>query len=185
MSGIAYIKTGATERIEALALDGNLDPLTGLTDLLIAIRRVSDDFFYDFDDDTFKAAGWTDRQLAMTEIDAVNAEGEYAYDFDTSVITNPVAYDTYMFRVEQDPGTDVANVPLTGQVKVGLFLDGLLEGPETYDEALRIMRSALAGLSGGGGSANLNFRDRADSKDRIAETVDPLGNRIAVVTDGT
>ena len=117
------IQTDATERLQVLILDGSLDPLTGKADILIAIQRVSNGHWYDFDDDTFKAAGWTTRQTAMTEVSAANAAGEYYYDFDTSAITNAAADDTYMVRVEQSPGTDAANVPQTGEVKVGQYVD--------------------------------------------------------------
>lgn len=119
------VQTGATERIEVLILDATLDPLTGKSDILISIRRVSDGFFYDFNDDTFKSSGWTTRQTAMSEISATNAPGEYSYDFDTSAITNAAADDTYQIRVDQSPGTDAANVPQIGEVKVGQFVDDI------------------------------------------------------------
>lgn len=121
------IQTGATERIEALILDGSLVPLTGKTDILVSIRRVSDGFFYDFNDDTFKAAGWTTRQQAMTEIDATNAPGEYRYDFDTSAVTNSATDDTYEVRVDQSPGTDAKNVPQVGEIKVGQLVDEIFK----------------------------------------------------------
>lgn len=125
MSCAVRIQTGATEPIEVLALDAALDPVTGKTDLLLSIRRKSDDFFYDFDDDTFKTSGWTDRQVALTEVDATNAPGEYAYDWDTSAITNETADDTYEIRVDQDPGTDVKNLPQVGEIKLGQFVDNI------------------------------------------------------------
>jgi hypothetical protein len=117
------IQTGSIERIEALALDASLNPLTSLTDLLIAIRRVSDGYFFDFNDLTFKNVGWTTRQLAMTEISATNAAGEYYYNFNTATITNPSSNDTYEIRVTQSPGTTVKNLPQVGEIKVGQFVD--------------------------------------------------------------
>lgn len=119
------IQTGETERIEVVALDASRDPVTGKSDLLLQIRRVSDGQYYDFNDDTFKAAGWTTRQQALTETDATNDPGNYHYDFDTSAITNPTADDTYQMRVDQSPGTDVKNLPATGELHVGQFVDDI------------------------------------------------------------
>ena len=60
-----------------------------------------------------------------------------------------------------------------------------LEGSTTYEQAMRLMLSALAGKSTGGGTATLTFRDQADSKPRITATVDTDGNRDAMTLDGT
>lgn len=119
------IQTGATEPIIVLVRDESLAPLTGKTDILLSIWRLSDGDFYDFDDDTFKASGWTDRQIAMSEVDATNAAGEYQHDWDTSAIVSPVADDTYFVRVEQSPGVDAKNLPQVGEIKVGQFLDDI------------------------------------------------------------
>jgi hypothetical protein len=131
------IQTDATERIQCTALDASTDPLTGVTDLLIAIQRVSDGFWYDFNDDTFKASGWTTRQLAMIQVSVTLAPGEYYYDFDTSSIVSPTANDTYMIYVDQSPGTTVKNVPITGEVKVGQFVDNLDQKLSTTESNIR------------------------------------------------
>lgn len=114
------IQTDATERVEALMLDGSLSPVTGLSNALLSIRRVSDGFWYDFSDDTFKSSGWTTRQQIMTETDSTNDQGVYHYNFDTSAITNASADDTYELRVDCASAT---NVPQTGEIKVGQFVD--------------------------------------------------------------
>ncbi len=124
---------GDTERIETQALDDAEDPLTGVTDLLISIRRVSDDFYYDFNDNTFKSTGWTTRRQAMTELDATNDPGLYYYDFDTSAITNEAADDTYMVRVEQSPGTTVENLPQSGEIKVDQWPKDIIDDVATVD----------------------------------------------------
>lgn len=116
------IQTGETEQIEVLMLDGALSPLTGLSDVLLSIRRVSDGYWYDFDDSTFKNTGWTTRQQVMTEVDATNDSGVYSESFDTSVITNPTADDTYELRVDC---VSAVNVPQVGEIKVGQFVDDI------------------------------------------------------------
>jgi hypothetical protein len=64
-------------------------------------------------------------------------------------------------------------------------LDETLEGSLTVAEALRIMLSALAEKSSGGGTSTIKFRDHADGKDRITATVDASGNRTEVALDGS
>ncbi|MGD9156790.1 MAG: hypothetical protein PVG39_00150 [Desulfobacteraceae bacterium] len=114
------IQTDETERIEVLLLDGSLSPLTSLSNAFLSIRRVSDGYWYDFNDDTFKNSGWTTRQQVMTETDSTNDQGVYHYDFDTSAITNVSANDTYELRVDCASAT---NVPQIGEIKVGQFID--------------------------------------------------------------
>ncbi len=116
---VVRILDGDTERIEAVMLDGSLAPITGLATVLLSIRRVSDGFWYDFDDDTFKTSGWTTRQQAMTETDSTNDQGQYHYDFNTSSITNASVDDTYMIRVDQ---VAAANVPQFGELKIDQWL---------------------------------------------------------------
>ncbi len=106
------VENGATERIRATALSATAALLTGLGDVLIEIRRKSDGFYYDFNDSTFKAAGWTTRQQAMTELDATNSAGTYYYDFNTSGLSD----DEYFIRVTS---VTAVNVPQEGELKVG------------------------------------------------------------------
>ena len=50
------VKTGATEPLKAYITDAEGDPLTGLTDVYVRIRRANGDYL-DWDDYAFKAAG--------------------------------------------------------------------------------------------------------------------------------
>lgn len=60
-----------------------------------------------------------------------------------------------------------------------------VEGSLDLEEVLRIMLAALAGKSTGGGTTSVAFRDQADTKNRIAATVDSSGNRSAMSVDGS
>ena len=53
----------------------------------------------------------------------------------------------------------------------------IIEGTKTAMGFLRLILSALALKSSGGGTSTLKSRDLADSKDRIVLTVDENGNR--------
>jgi hypothetical protein len=53
----------------------------------------------------------------------------------------------------------------------------------TMRQVLRIVMAALAGKVNGAATTAVNFRDQADTRNRIAATVDTFGNRTAVVLD--
>jgi len=60
-----------------------------------------------------------------------------------------------------------------------------VESGETLRQCLRLLRAALVGKSTGFPSGPARFRDRADTRDRIAATVDADGNRTAVTVDAS
>jgi hypothetical protein len=128
----AHIQTGDKEPIEVLVRDSLGAPLLSKTDILVQIRRTSDNFFFDWSDDTFKTEpSVVTRTIALTEVDMFVSPGEYKLTtgthtngFDTSAITNAVAIgDVYQATVLQSPGTDAGNLPLIGQIRVGGFAD--------------------------------------------------------------
>jgi hypothetical protein len=61
----------------------------------------------------------------------------------------------------------------------------VIEGSFTFEQFQRAFLSALVGLSSGGNTSNIKFRDLADTKNRINETVDANGNRTSVSLDLT
>jgi len=64
-------------------------------------------------------------------------------------------------------------------------LDDAVEGSETLQQTVRLMRAALVGKLSGAANTTVTFRDAADTKARITATVDADGNRSAVTTDAT
>lgn len=78
---IIRIQSSQNEQIRVTALDLNDNFLTGLTDVLIEIRRESDGYYFDFNDSTFKNSGWTTRQQQMAELDVTYSPGVYYYTF--------------------------------------------------------------------------------------------------------
>lgn len=129
------IQTGQKEPIVALIVDANGDELTGKTDIKIKVRRLSDGYYFDWSDDTFKAGASVSQMLqALIEVSAAYSPGEYQLNkaghsggFDTSTITNANDDDVYYVTAIQDSGTDAANVPLIGEIKVGSFVDDIVE----------------------------------------------------------
>lgn len=64
-------------------------------------------------------------------------------------------------------------------------LDEIVEGTLTMRHILRLSKAFYAGLATGGGTTTVTFRDDANTKDRIVQTVDVDGNRTSVAVDGT
>lgn len=133
---IVRVQTGGKEPIEVLAVDALSTRLTGLTNLAVSVRRISDDYLLDWNDDTFKATPTKQWEL-LTEIDATLAPGEYRLDnashvkgLDTAAFVNPTADDTYRVLVVQQGSPQTAsNFPQHGEIKVGAWVD-------FFDEAI-------------------------------------------------
>jgi hypothetical protein len=80
--------------------------------------------------------------------------------------------------------TSCMNDNALSQITAKIIAD-IADGSYDLQEMMRIIFSACACKSTGGGTNTLKFRDGADSKDRIAATVDSDGNRTGVVLDGS
>lgn len=127
------IQTGDKEPIVVYVEDATGEELTGKTDIKIKIRRLSNDNYFDWDDNTFKDPALAVQLLeTLSEVSSTYSPGVYQLDtaqhqngFDTSVIANPSADDTYYVTAVQDGGSDAANLPLNGEIKVGQYVDDL------------------------------------------------------------
>jgi hypothetical protein len=123
------IKTGATEPIEVLAVDSTDEPLIGLSNLKLRIRRQSDGYFFDWSDNSFKGTA-AQPLIVLDEIDGAKAPGEYRLNasphvkgFNTAAIVNANANDTYFVTALQDGGGSAVGFPMRGEIKVGDFID--------------------------------------------------------------
>lgn len=127
------IQTGATEPIEALIVNAAGVPLTSLADIEVKIRRLSDGFYFDWSDNTFKVLGSVvTLTTPLAEVSAAGSPGEYQLSspphtagFTTSAIVNPSPNDTYRVTVIQTVATTAANVPQIGEIKEGQFVDNI------------------------------------------------------------
>lgn len=90
--------------------------------------------------------------------------------FTTSGITNLTLSDDARFDVTQ--------------VEDAVWLR-VIENSKTAEQILRIIKAAIAGKTNGGGTTTVNFRDDADTKNRIQATLDANGNRTALTLDGS
>ena len=157
------IQNGQTERIEVIALDSVGVPVTGLDNVLLEIRRISDGFWLDFNDNTFKLSAWTTRQQVMTEIDAINDAGKYKHNFATTGFSD----DTYQIRASS---VGASNFPQFGELKVGGLVSKLLalggENSKLFDTSYDLNGNLTSGtIRGFATKADLE----ADTGDHVFE----------------
>ena len=126
----AHIQTGQTEPVIILVTDVNGDPLPGKSDIVLRMRRVSDGYYLDWSDSFFKVeSSVVTPQTAMAETEPNLSPGQYhlTSGFNSSFYNNVTADDTYVLTAYQSTGTDAANVPQIGEIKVGSFVDDIVE----------------------------------------------------------
>lgn len=119
------IQTGGTEPV----LVQVLNHVIGLTDLVVRVRRESDNQFLDFGGappNTFRAVPTQPNSSFLSQVNATNAPGLYTLTggLDLSAITNMVANDTLHVIPIQTTGAN-AVLPSPGEIKVGQYVDNL------------------------------------------------------------
>lgn len=131
MSSVS-IQEKTKEPIRAFVLGYDGKPLDGLTNLFIIIHRTSDNYYFDWIDNTFKNAPDVLKFLqVMQEFYGPASPGEYWLDFppdhmggfDTNSITNPNESDVYVITCFQEGSPqNAANLPQFGEIRVGMFV---------------------------------------------------------------
>lgn len=116
------VASGAVEPIQIYATDLAGEPLTGSTALFVRVMR-DDGTFLDFGDGTFKASGWTTRDVTLIELDAVLAPG--LYELPGGLDTAP-GWAGYVLTVIAG-GPSSAVLPCPGELRVGGGIDKLCE----------------------------------------------------------
>ena len=111
---------------------------------------------------------------------------EITFDDDWSGV---IVWDTgggtpYYATVEYNIEGMVAAVPSTTAI-ADAVLDEIVAGGYTLRQLCRGFVAVLAGISSGGGTSTLTFRDTGDTKDVVVATVDINGNRTSVTLDLT
>jgi len=181
-------QNGATVPLTVTALDHTRTGAAGLADVLLSIRRESDDYYLDFDDMTFKVSGWTTRQQVMAEKDSTYSPGVYFYDFDAT------GFDDDSFHLEASSAS-AENSPWADWAYVGDYLSTtdittailnmVYEGAETFKTHLRVARSVLAGNRSGfivGSERTGKFASIDGSKTRVTSPHDANGNTTGNIT---
>jgi hypothetical protein len=99
----------------------------------------------------------------------------------TAVARTGADSDTLETLSDQIDGVPAETV--TVEDVVNGILAGTIEGTLTLQQVLRVLLAEAAGITTGSRSTSIAFRDQADTKDRIAGTMDSTGNRTTVVLD--
>lgn len=86
-------------------------------------------------------------------------------------------------------GTDLAEATVESSLPVDAAVDAILdeavEGAYTMRQILRLLAAHGLGKASGGGTSTLAYRDLADTKDRITQTVNAVGNRTSSILDAS
>jgi hypothetical protein len=138
----------------------------------------------------YKATGFSTHSAAdvKTDIEAAGSSiaqiladtGELQTDW-----VNGGRLDLILDIIAADTTTDIPTlIAALNDITVADIIAGISDGTLDLQEMMRIILSATAGKSSGGGTVTLVFRDAADSKARITATVDTNGNRTAMTLDG-
>lgn len=91
-----YNQNDQTSKVLYAITDSSGNPVTGQT-VRLAVQRVSDGYFRDFSDGTFKASGWTTRLATMS----YDTTGEY-YGYDLQVSAGNLVSGDYVCIVSND-----------------------------------------------------------------------------------
>lgn len=94
---------------------------------------------------------------------------------DNGADINEILADTNELQLDDVPGLIAALDDIT----VAEVLAGTIEGAIDLQNVLQVVLAFCSGKCDGGGGATINFRDQADTKNRIQLTVDADGDRSA------
>jgi len=131
---MANIQTGSIEPIEVYCFGGNL-PLTGLTNIYLSLRRLSDGLILDWSDNTFKTEGvLVAPSVVMTEVSSTLFPGNYKLSsvdhpngFDTSKIINHTTNERYSILITQvGLPQNVESLPSAGEIIEGTYVDDMV-----------------------------------------------------------
>jgi hypothetical protein len=175
------ISKGEIESIKVPAADKRGAPLTGKTDLYVRIQRSSDNWFLDWADDTFKAAGHTTLNALLTEIDATNAAGLYELSgrFDSGAVTNLATIEDLNIIPVQTPGTDaILPDPVELQVRPVSIAQVQLGARQI---TITIQDDGAIPLPG----ANIDIYDASNTTFLARKTTDSSAQAVFALDDGT
>jgi len=143
--GSVSLQTGGVEPVEIQLFSSMThQPLVSKTDIQVSVRRQQDDWYLDWDDNTFKLAVDVTRLWeGMEEVNHDNRKGlyrlntpEHAVGLHTAAITNPGVDDIYDVTIRQYPGTDAEGLPMGFEIKMGSLADKIYGLPTSVVNAV-------------------------------------------------
>lgn len=163
----------AIENFSWLLLDTDNDPVVGANPLpTITLRRLADNFIFDWADNTFKDVGWGTKAQDLAELDAVNFSGTYEVDLNLAGFEG-LYYAYVSYLNDTSPQHSVNQFGVTDGVVVGT-VTGLTAAQEAKIDAIPITDS-VADLS-----AVLAAIAEIPTTDNVADLT-PVLNALALI----
>lgn len=142
--GSTWVPTNGVEPIEVQLFDYAGIPLVGKTDIKVQVRRIRDDYYLDWSDDTLKLpASVIQRQITLEEVSSVYSPGLYRLNdwphvngLNLAAIINHGVDDIYDVTVVQVGGTDAIGLPVGFELKVGALADKIQGLPANVADAV-------------------------------------------------
>lgn len=143
-AGSVEIPTGGKEPVEIQLFNKNTNQaLVGSTTIQVSVRRIKDDWYLDWADDTLKPAGSvTTMWETLAPVDATNRPGLYQLDttnhpegLDTSLFINAALDDIYEVTI-RDSADVAANLPAGFEIKTGALADKIAGLPDDIADAI-------------------------------------------------
>ena len=142
-------QNGDTVEVKTLPLiDSANAAVTGSATIVFKVRRESDGFFLDFNDNTFKASGHVAITSAMTETNLIQAPGVYEGAFDSTGFAD----DEYLIVLDDTSATAV-NVQQLAIALVGGFVDNLDAKLSVIRDLVKLTGNLDVLIDGGPGNA--------------------------------
>ena len=132
------------------------------------------------DKDSYKATGFA----TPTNVTDAHTATDGKIDVTDGLIGGLVTPDAAGVAATLHSTTD-GKIDALNNITVADILAGIVEGTITLVQVQRLVIAVLAGLASGGDTTLIKFRDLADTKNRVTETVDANGNRTSVTLDLT
>ena len=134
------------------------------------------------------AAAWKDGGRLDLLLDAVKAKtDQFVFTVANQVDANALTATTVDLNADQSGVTIGTVTTVTNQHTLDEIADAIhdeiFEGSLTLRKGLRLFAAVLTGKANGLDGSTANYRDNADSKNRVTATVDEHGNRTAVTLD--
>lgn len=125
-----------------------------------------------------------DESLLEAAIATRLAAAAYTAPDNAGIADAKAAAEAVNARLPADPSEAGDAMALTASA-VDSILDEVVEGAMTMRQVLRILMAGIAGKASGAPLGPINYRDLADSKNRISGTIDADGNRTTVTLDAS
>lgn len=179
------IEIGVTVPLRpAVVVDRSGTVITGSTTLTVELERGADGYFWDWNDSTFKASGWTTKAGALTAVSDANAPGWYQRvgGWDSTGQSAGFYWVTY-----RDTAAAAGNMPQSEELYLGGTAAGVADVQTRLPAALvgGRMDASVGALGAGSISAATFAAGAVDATALAADAVTEIQSGLATGTNVT